>query len=980
MQTYLLVMSVPSGFTHCAECIVDSLCPGIISCASEPVKAVQHHFDPKVMRNITLPTLDPAQEVRIAAVHRGFLYQHLYTAACLLNAASLDATVVVVERDEDIEIITSKARLYIQVKTRAHPIMPSDIAQALERFERLRTEHTEGRRTGDPGFLVVTNQPLGPVLAKSIATGALGDVQVVYPGQVATGLFAALPPAWHTIDEGVLWCTARAETLPFPTLAPDSLVWKLAGRILAAAAGNAPHANQAFLIEQLPTLFEQLVVQLQQFPAPPLPYRPQAKEPAIETGARVRVIVGFSGAGKTAWAAQAANHSTQNCAFYDCAETPSEALASALVRELAVRLIGTSDPVCREILLPGASGLESLTALDNYLHRQSMAPIVVLDNAHRIDAQSLRRVVEGTSSLRFVLLCQPVGSLREIEATLGLTRESLLGWGLDELASACSAAGAFGSAATLGRLQALTRGMPLFVESAARIAVREHAGDLEQLCHTLEQQTNTAETAQEVILEKVFDALPQQSKDAVAVLSLCDVGLESHEVNELLRDAITLTEPAIASLLRTLRQAGVAEIYGDSRVKIHDAMRILGSRHLLAAPVSLAVQAKSVLKAVLLKTLQETQDTSRFSLYVRMLVETREIKVLVELIGEEMFHELGIAPHIWHSLEQALQDPTIEPSDRFWALDGLAFSDMKQGRFDRLQGRFAEMERLLSEHELGDDERLSFIMKRMNFQADQGDQHAVNRSIDAMRAMLPDKPKHHRVFRYNAACALFRLKMLDMAEREARQVVAENYEALGIIPEQVYGLTQRELSELVDRPHIDYHNLKHTADALELLAMVTKEQGRTDRLARIHAMKFYSLVGAVDSLVRVGQDAADDFVFVHDFDGAREFLEQHVIPTVIRANMLARIVGVRSQYAVVLAYCGDVDAAEREMALLESYAPGFTAQQAAEIASQKVLIAQQRVKPLVSWQQTLAMRRILDAQAASQSKPSRPETGKKGRP
>jgi len=46
-------------------------------------------------------------------------------------------------------------------------------------------------------------------------------------------------------------------------------------------------------------------------------------------------------------------------------------------------------------------------------------------------------------------------------------------------------------------------------------------------------------------------------------------------------------------------------------------------------------------------------------------------------------------------------------------------------------------------------------------------------SIDAMRAILPDKPRHHRVFRYNAACALFRLKKLDMAEREARQVVAE---------------------------------------------------------------------------------------------------------------------------------------------------------------------------------------------------------------
>ena len=389
-----------------------------------------------------------------------------------------------------------------------------------------------------------------------------------------------------------------------------------------------------------------------------------------------------------------------------------------------------------------------------------------------------------------------------------------------------------------------------------------------------------------MILEKVFDALPPQSKDAVAVLSLCDVGLESHEVNELLRDAIALTDPAIASVLRALRQAGVVEIYGDSRVKVHDAMRILGGRHLLAAQVTVAAQAKSALKAVLLKTLLENRDTSRFSLYTRMLVETREIKVLVELIGEEMFHELGIAPHIWHGLEQVLHDPTVEPSDRFWALDGLIFSDMKHGRTDSLQGRFAEMERLLGEHELGDDEHLSFIMKRMNFQADQGDQHAVDRSIDAMRAMLPDKPKHHRVFRYNAACALFRLKKLHMAESEARQVVAEYYKVLGITPKQMVGLKQHELSALIHRPDIDYHDLKHTADALELLAMVTKALGRTEMLARIHAMKFYGLVDAVDSLVRVGQDAADDFVFVHEFDGAREVLEQHVLPTVIKANKI----------------------------------------------------------------------------------------------
>lgn len=145
-------------------------------------------------------------------------------------------------------------------------------------------------------------------------------------------------------------------------------------------------------------------------------------------------------------------------------------------------------------------------------------------------------------------------------------------------------------------------------------------------------------------------------------------------------------------------------------------------------------------------------------------------------------------------------------------------------------------------------------------------------------------------------------------------------------------------------------------------------------MARIHAMKFYDLAGAIDSLVRVGQDAADDFVFQRDYEGAREFLEQHVLPPVLEHKLLGRIVGVRSQYAVVLAYCGEVDAAEREMARLDPYAGGFTEQQRMEIDGQKVLIAEQRVQPAVSRQQIAAFQRL---QAVARSQTS--STGKVGR-
>lgn len=229
------------------------------------------------------PTLDPAQEIRIAAVHRGFLYQHLYAAACLLTSEQTGATSVVVERDEDIELVTPAGRCYIQVKTRSQPIMPADINSTMERFDSLRQEHQQGRRQGRATCVVVVNRALGPTLAEQVETGKLaGDVEILWPGRVCSGDLGQLPPAWANIDEAVAWCVDRATAVPLAMLAPDSLVWKLAGRVQAAAAGEAPHADHTFLVADFPSLLDQILIQLQDFPAPPEQYRPQENEPQID--------------------------------------------------------------------------------------------------------------------------------------------------------------------------------------------------------------------------------------------------------------------------------------------------------------------------------------------------------------------------------------------------------------------------------------------------------------------------------------------------------------------------------------------------------------------------------------------------------------------------------------------------------------------------------------------------------------------------
>lgn len=896
---------------------------------------------------IRTPTLDPCQEVRIEAVHRGFLYQHLYAAACLLTSEQIGATSVVVERDEDIELVTPSGHFYIQVKTRSQPIMPADIKSTMERFDALRQEHQQGRRQGRATFVVVVNRALGPSLAGQVETGKLaGDIEILWPGRVCSGDLDQLPPAWVDVDEAVAWCVDRATTVPLAMLAPDSLVWKLAGRIHAAAAGEAPHADHTFLVADLPSLLDQILIQLQDFPAPPEQYRPQENEPQFDSSSRVRIVSGFSGAGKTAWASQAAALSRHNCAYFDCAETPSEALALSLVRELAAKLAGAGRDAVRKILLPGATGVESLRQLDIYLKREGLSPIVVLDNVHRVSAESLKRMIYVTSALKFVMLAQPLGTLPEIEALLEVAREPLKGWGVDDVAVAAVGWGCRGDAVTMGRLKTLTAGMPMFVKSAARIAREEYLGRIDHMCDAVDAATNLTQSAQEVILAKVFAVFSPVAQQTIAVLSLLDIGLLPVEINKLLDAALEMDEGAVAGVIRVLRAAGVVEIYGNKEIRLHDAIRVVGSQHLSGMSAEVASRARAALKDLMVKAFERDRSTARFALYTRLLLATGDVKTLVDLIGEEMFHEMGVAIEAWHGLEALVAKDGSDPEQRYWALDGLVFSDMKFGHMDRLAPRLAAMEQLIDSGALGEDEVLSFLMKRMLHFSNQGDEEGVQRAICELDDRLPDKPVHRRVFLYNAAAALFRLERYESAMRMVEQVIDETFAVLGIGPEQVLGAKQAALWALINKPGLDPADIKRLADALELKAMAAGKLQAPAPFARIHAMKFYDMAGAIDSLVRVGQDLADEFVARHDFEGAREVLERYVMPVVVDNQLLNRHLDVRAQYAVVLAYCGLYSEAEREMERLQAYEAGLTPEARITLVNQRHLIAEIKANPV----------------------------------
>ena len=86
--------------------------------------------------------------------------------------------------------------------------------------------------------------------------------------------------------------------------------------------------------------------------------------------------------------------------------------------------------------------------------------------------------------------------------------------------------------------------------------------------------------------------------------------------------------------------------------------------------------------------------------------------MLVALIGEEMFHEMGVANEISHGLEGLIGKDGADTEQQYWALDGLVFADMKLGHMDRAAHRLDAMERLIDSGALGEANEINRVSGR----------------------------------------------------------------------------------------------------------------------------------------------------------------------------------------------------------------------------------------------------------------------------
>lgn len=888
-----------------------------------------------------LPIVDERQLVRIEAVHRGFLYQHLYAAHCLLRAGGTGALRVSVERDEDVEIARHGHHVYIQVKTRIGALAPADVAGALARFAEIRLAHERGARPGGARFVIAANAPPSLTLA-ALRTGRdwPTDVELHWPD--GPDPEPGLPRPFRDVPEALGACAALAATLPFAALRPETLAWKLAGAVMLAASGSPPRQDHAFERDELPTLFEQLVVQMQDLPAPPSVYRSQVDEPPLATDDRVRIVAGLSGAGKTAWVAQAALHSRTPVTYLDAADIPGAAVASAVAREVAARMSGRSHGALGEILLPGAAPLDLLGALSARLGQDRLLAHVVLDNAHGLPAADVRAIVDRAPNIRFLLLCHPGAAVVELETFLDVRAETLSGWDEDTIAAAAADAGCRADYADCERLSRLTGALPFYVLNAAVVAAREYGGSMAGLCADLEAQTNVVATAQQIILRRAFAGLSADQRETVTVLSLADVALPREEAVALIRQACCVDERGAASRLRALPSTGMLEMFGNAGLKVHDAVRLLGRSDAAERGPDFERTSRAALRAVMMESIKRTWSVAKLRLLVRLFGELGESAVLVEFATDELFHEMGVWPEIEPFLVTTAEDPAQGPETRLWALDGLALNELREGRLDAASSRTDAMKALLDLGGLGSAGWLAWAMKRMLVLTGVGDMDGVIALSDEVEGRLPNAARHRRVFRYNRALALFKLGANEAAIHDANALVREYYAVIGIAPTDVIGRNPRELRPLLRQSRNLADDLKHLADTLDLQAQALGRTGRSSPFGRIHAMKFYELAGAPQSYVRVGQDLVDEFVRRNDFIGAREVLEGTVLPTIQGMGLVSWVIPVRAQYAVVLAYCGEHDAASAEMDRLAPYEAALNGERKAEIQGQRDLVRQLR--------------------------------------
>jgi len=889
--------------------------------------------------SFVLNVLDERQLKRIESLHRGFFYQHLYAVGCVLLGIKNNMRYIVVERDEDIEVVTSCGHIYIQVKTRSNELIKSDVSGALGLFEDIKIEHSKGKRPLKPSLFIVSNVKPGVNLLGEIQSDEWpDDVKVVWPNITCEADY--LPPAWENIKSGLRWCTEKANEIPYTTLTPINLVLKLTAWVQYLCSGENGKEHVIYA-ESIPFLLEQIVTQLQDMPEAPVKYYYVDWKLEFESTEHVRIISGLPGSGKTAWVAHEVVRVGSPVVYYNVIGNADDTFLSSFVREAAAALAGKNTKGLGEILLPGSSSLDSLRAIGNWIKEQDIQPYIVIDNSHNISSETIKALVSSCTGVRWVFLSHPGEDLKRHEAVLGVSAYPIKEWSVLTIGAVLSANNVEFRLQDCERFKIATGGLPLYVLNAISHIQEFYRARLSEFLDEFEQSENWQQTSQERILSVSFDRLGDIEKLISAIFVSCKgVSLSKNELATIIERFEGLRRRDIVSSLRIMIDRNIVQRLEGDRYKLHDAFGVFSQRHLQLLETDLVHKIKTYIADVLFSSYKEDINIERIVLQLNLLIDLGNITEFIEMCTStpELFQELGISSRIRSLVESLLAtDRNLLDEDIFWLLDTLAFWEIQEGQFSSVKNRLNEMKVYLAKYSVGSCEYINYYMKEMLLASKENGIHVAKEIYKDKLETIGDTFSS-RFAQYNYAVILHENQQHDEAEDILSSLILRYLSNLGLSFEDIVGTNPPEIFDKV-KPGYDPADFKRLADCYDLYSRSVMAQGRHYGLARIHAFKFYNMGYALNSAMRVGQDIVDDFISpMGDVEGARQFLEQSLIPSVESLKLIDWIIPIRSQYAVVLAYCGDFAGANAQLKIVEPFRNALGSKAREELIGQAMLV------------------------------------------
>ena len=353
----------------------------------------------------------------------------------------------------------------------------------------------------------------------------------------------------------------------------------------------------------------------------------------------------------------------------------------------------------------------------------------------------------------------------------------------------------------------------------------------------------------------------------------------------------------------------------------HDAFIVMAAALFETLEADVKMAAKQKLAAVVEKSVAPGQ-IARLTGYCRLLPQIGRVAALADIASSlsEQIREYGRSADLEMVLEDVLVSPEVVPLDKFMVADTLALWKFDQPDKSGFVKIVRIMEQLANEHDLGGDTPSRLALKEMVVASLNGEMAGI-RFYSARLLELADSPMLRRIALYNTATAWYMADKPQETLEITEQLIEEYYDVLHLTDKQVIGVSAKTLSDALDHDFDTMDELKRLADTLDLRARALNSIGLKSGLCRLHALKCYQIAQIPVSLMKVGQDVVDEFLGVlRDPWEARRVIETMLLPIVQEYRLVEYVVPVKAQYAVVLAYCGEIEPARGLIRELKAFA------------------------------------------------------------